>query len=178
LENLGKAPDTALWDGKTAHEISALPAQKETKTNRRVFESVSPALFQSLPLVGNETQKKIGGGEVQESLGSWKQAKLIRVWRMLLAEIFRLMVRMEELRGNGCLGWKSFFAGLVWALQTVLRHLVGWRWWGVECFWLEVGARVGEFWLFSIFWRNRHGMVLWFYTQGKQEKDWEVSSGI
>jgi hypothetical protein len=83
---------------------------------------------------------------------------------MLLAEIFRLMVRLGELRGSGggvsayghwdllregCLGWKSFFAGLCLGIADCLGLLVGWRRWGVWCFDWKLVRELEDFGGFS-----------------------------
>jgi hypothetical protein len=160
-----------LLDAKVRFEMERLHMRplpyllKEKQKHIGVsFEFVSPTLIQLLPLVENKTQKKIGVGEVQKSLERGK-TQAIRVWRMLLAEIFRLMARLRELSGKWWGGFCIWSLGLAEERVSGMEVFLCWFvfghcrlfwgiWWGggggelsvlteLEC------AGVGRFWSFS-----------------------------
>jgi hypothetical protein len=100
------------------HMRSLLHLLKEKQNQIGVsFESASPTLFQLLPLVGNKTQKKIGVGEVQKSLGSWKTATHSRL---------------------------TYATGRNHSLDDEVGRVEG-KWWGGFCIWSLAFAGGGVF---------------------------------
>jgi hypothetical protein len=183
---LGKAPDTALWDGKTAHEISALPAQRKTKTHRRVFWVCFANAHPTLPLVENKTQK----------ISVWEKYR--KVWRGEKRKLsaFDVCYWQKSLAWWwGKESWGEVVRGFcIWSLGLAEERVFG-----MEVFlcWFGLGiATVWDIWLgvgdgeLSVFdWKlvrelENFGFfpsfggtdMAWFYTQGKDIR--EFSSGI